>query len=83
MERRERGRDETLAGGGREGACKEWDERGEKERWEAVRRRERGEAMGNGWCTCIERKRREGKGLVLSEGERGRDGARAERGGEG
>ena len=53
MERRERGRDETLAGGGREGACKEWDERGEKERWEAVRRRERGEAMGNGWCTCI------------------------------
>lgn len=53
VERRERGRDETLAGGGREGACKEWDERGEKERWEAVRHRERGEAMGNGWCTCI------------------------------
>eukprot|EP00961_Rhodomonas_salina_P107418 1446444-Rhodomonas_salina.1 len=25
MERRERGRDEALAGGGREGACNKWD----------------------------------------------------------
>eukprot|EP00961_Rhodomonas_salina_P222188 3004783-Rhodomonas_salina.1 len=48
-ERGERERDEALTGRGREGGCKEWGARGEKERWEAMGRALReGEKGSNG-----------------------------------